>query len=116
RARLYLQGLLVVLEVLLAGKIRLCQRQLRQHQSSRIQRCERPTLQYSLAQYANGPGPISRGGYAGKHIPAALDLGRLEESKRLRRLPRTHSNLYSELIRRSPDGCENRRGHRILVQ
>ncbi len=112
----HLQGLLVVLEVLLAGKIRLCKRKLRQHRSPRIQRCERSTLQHSPAQHANGPGPVSSGGHAGKHLPPTLDLGRLEEPKRLRRLPRTHSNLYSETIRRSPDGCENRRGHRILVQ
>jgi len=116
RARLHLRGLLVVLEVLLARKIRLCKRKLRQHQSPRIQRCERPTLQHSPAQHANGPRPVSRGGHAGKHLPPTLDLGRLEEPKRLRRLPRTHSNLYSETFRRSPDRCENRSSNRIHVQ
>src|SRR5437660_6696120 len=67
-------------------------------------------------QHASGPGPVPGGGQPGKHLPAALDLGRLEEPKRLRVLSRTNSNRYSETIRRSPDRCENRRGHRILVQ
>src|SRR2546428_13482023 len=107
---------MVVLEVLLAGKIRVCKRKLRRHQSARIPRCEPPTLQHSLAQHANGPRPVSRGGHAGKHLPPTLDLGRLEEPKRLRRLPRTHSNLYSETFRRSPDRCENSSSNWIHVQ